>query len=229
MNSERRSSSENGVPVLYGYWRSSCSYRVRIALNLKGIDYASRSVHLVRDGGEQHREEYRNINPQGLVPAFQHDGNTIVQSIAIMEYLEEVFPEPTLLPTSAADRSHVRAMAQSIACEIQPVNNLGVMSYLRNSMAADDQMISDWYQEWIRRGFTALEKMLVNSGQTGTFCVGDRPGLADCCLVPQVYNAERFKCDLDAYPEINRITAACRALPPFSAAAPENQPDAVIA
>ena len=229
MNSERRSSSENNALVLYGYWRSSCSYRVRIALNLKGIDYASRSVHLVRDGGEQHREEYRSINPLGLVPAFQHDGNTIIQSIAIMEYLEEVFPEPALLPTGAADRSHVRAMAQSIACEIQPFNNLGVMSYLRESLAADDRMVSDWYHEWIRRGFTALEKMLVNSRQTGTFCNGERPGLADCCLVPQVYNAERFKCDLGAYPEINRITAVCRALPPFSAAAPENQPDAVIA
>ncbi len=223
--------SDTTKPVLYGYWRSSSSYRVRIALNLKGVDYSDQPVHLVRGGGEQHSEAYRRINPLGLVPSLVHHGLVFTQSLAIMEYIEEAFPSPIwgqpLLPGDKADRAHVRSMAQSIACEIQPMNNLGVMRYLGDAMGADKASINAWYQHWIGRGFKALEKVLGSSGASGAFCHGERPGLADCCLVPQVYNAERFNCDLNAFPLINHIVTSCRALPEFVAAAPQNQPDAV--
>jgi maleylacetoacetate isomerase len=211
--------------LLYSYWRSSSAYRVRIALNLKGIEYQQRFVHLVRDGGEQHRAEYREINPLGLVPAIVHAERTVVQSMAICEYLEETFTDIPLLPSDPADRARVRSIAQSIASEIQPLNNLGVMNYLKTGMLQDDAAIKDWYDHWIARGFNAVESWL-STADSGLYCHGESPTLADCFLVPQVYNAERFSCDLEPYPHIRRITAQCRSLSTFRQAAPENQADA---
>lgn len=214
-----------GGLTLYGYWRSSSAYRVRIALNLKGLACEHRPVHLVRDGGEQNRDSYRRINPLGLVPALRDGDHTVVQSTAICEYLEERFPEPALLPRDRFGRSRVRAIFQTIACEIQPLNNLGIMQFLKQDLGLDDAAYAQWYGQWIRRGFNAVEAWL-GDGSAGRFCHGDTPGLADCYLVPQVYNAERFDCDLQPYPHIRRITAECRALKAFIDAAPENQPDA---
>ena len=219
--------SKATAPVLYSYWRSSSSYRVRIALNLKGIDYEQVPVHLVRNGGEQNQPAYREINPLGLVPALVHEGQVIVQSLAICEYLEEAFPMPPLLPADKRGRARVRSIAQSIASEIQPMNNLGVMQYLKKEMGQTEETVREWYVHWVNRGFSSIESWL-GSRDTGKFCHGDAPGLADCYLVPQVYNAERFNCDLEPYPQIMRITSLCRELPAFRAAAPENQPDAEI-
>jgi maleylacetoacetate isomerase len=214
-------------PVLYSYWRSSSSYRVRIALNLKGIDYKQVPIHLVRNGGEQNQPAYREINPMGLVPALTHDGQVIVQSLAICEYLEETFPSSPLLPADKQGRARVRGIVQSIASEIQPMNNLSVMQYLKKVMGQSDEAVEKWYRFWVDRGFTAVETWLNHPG-TGDFCHGDAPGLADCFLVPQVYNAERFNCDLEPYPQIMRITSLCLELPAFQSAAPENQPDTEI-
>ena len=220
--------SERSNPlVLYGYWRSSSAYRVRIALNLKDLDYEQRPVHLVRDGGAQNLPAYREINPLGLVPALQHGGQVVVQSLAICEYLEDLFPVPALLPEDVSGRARVRGLAQSIASEIQPLNNLGVQQYLKREMRQPEEAIHAWLAHWVARGFSALETWLENSA-TGRFCHGDQPGLADCFLVPQVYNAERFSSDLEPYPNICRISTLCRELPAFSSAAPENQPDAPI-
>jgi len=215
------------LPVLYSYWRSSSSYRVRIALNLKEIDYKQEPVHLVRNGGEQNQAAYREINPLGLVPALTHNGQVLVQSLAICEYLEESFPPLPLLPEDPHGRARVRGIAQSIASEIQPMNNLAVIQYLKKEMGQDDEAVRKWYGYWVGRGFAAVENWL-GSQDTGRFCHGDTPGLADCFLVPQVYNAERFKCDLEPYPRIMSITSRCRELPCFQAAAPENQPDSEI-
>ena len=211
--------------LLYSYWRSSSAYRVRIALNLKGIQYRQKFVHLVKEGGEQHKTEYREVNPLGLVPALVHEDQTIVQSMAICEYLEETFTDIPLLPAKASARARVRTIAQSITSEIQPLNNLAVMRYLKNEMGQDDAAINNWYSHWIVRGFSAVESWLSTPG-SGLYCHGDDPTLADCFLVPQVYNAERFSCDLEFYPNIRRITAQCRSLAAFEAAAPENQADA---
>jgi maleylacetoacetate isomerase len=219
--------NRSAPPVLYSYWRSSSSYRVRIALNLKGIDYTQAPIHLVRNGGEQNQPAYREINPLGLVPALMHDGQVIVQSLAICEYLEETFPPSPLLPEDQQGRARVRGIVQSIASEIQPMNNLSVMQYLKKEMGQGDEAVEKWYRFWVDRGFAAVETWLNNPG-TGDFCHGDTPGLADCFLVPQVYNAERFNCDLEPYPQIMRITSLCRKLPAFQAAAPENQPDTEI-
>jgi len=210
---------------LYGYWRSSSSYRVRIALNLKGIEYRQQAVHLVRDGGEQKQPDYRAVNPLGLVPALVHGERVIVQSVAICEYLEEAFPAPALLPPELANRARVRAIVQTIASEIQPLNNLAVMAYLGGDLRQDKAAINTWYSHWIARGFAAIEKWLADP-QSGDCCNGDAPTLADCFLVPQVYNAERFGCDLAPYPRLRRITAHCRQLDAFRRAAPEHQPDA---
>ena len=210
---------------LYSYWRSSSAYRIRIALNLKGIDYRQEHVHLVKGGGEQHRPEYREINPLGLVPALVHDGRTIVQSMAICEYLEDVFTDTPLLPADTAGRARVRSIAQSICSEIQPLNNLGVTNYLKNEMEQNGESVRRWFAHWIERGFSAVESWL-NAAESGIYCHGDRPSLADCFLVPQVYNAERFSCDLGPFPAIRRITAQCRTLEEFRRAAPENQADA---
>lgn len=211
--------------LLYGYWRSSSSYRVRIALNLKGLDYRQQPVHLVRGGGEQNLPEYRAVNPLGLVPALRHGERVIVQSVAICEYLEEAFPEPALLPDDAAGRARVRAMVQTITSEIQPLNNLGVLGYLKDELQQAEAAIGHWYRHWVARGFAALEHWL-SEAASGSFCHGDRPTLADCYLVPQVYNAERFDCDLDPYPRLMEVAGRCRQLPAFRDAAPECQPDA---
>jgi maleylacetoacetate isomerase len=219
--------SKAAAPVLYSYWRSSSSYRVRIALNLKGINYQQVPVHLVRNGGEQNQPAYREINPLGLVPALVHNGQVMVQSLAICEYLEDAFPRSPLLPADKRGRARVRGIAQSIASEIQPMNNLGVMQYLKKELGQTEEAVRKWYVHWVDRGFSAIESWLGSQG-TGRYCHGDSPGLADCFLVPQVYNAERFNCDLEPYPQILRITSLCRELPGFLAAAPENQPDAGI-
>ena len=211
--------------VLYGYWRSSSAYRVRIALNLKGLDYRQEYVHLVRDGGQQHSPEYRALNPLGLVPALVDGSAVIVQSLAICEYLEETRNGMALLPEDAVGRAWVRSFVQSISSEIQPLNNLGVMHYLKDGLGQQPEAVSRWYRHWIERGFIALETWL-NQAVSGEYCFGDQPTLADCFLVPQVYNAERFKCDLGNYPRIREVTERCRTLEAFRAAAPENQPDA---
>lgn len=213
------------MTTLYGYFRSSAAYRVRIALNLKGLDYDQIPVNLVK--GEQRGDDHLMRNPQGLVPSLVLDDSTVVnQSLAICEYLDEVRPEPALLPVNALERAQVRALAQSVACEIHPLNNLRVLKYLVREMGADEAAKLAWYHHWIAEGFTALEATLSNAPSSGDFCHGDTPTLADICLIPQVYNAERFECDLSAYPTIQRIAANCRSLPAFEKAAPEVQPDA---
>ncbi len=213
---------------LYNYFRSSASYRVRIALNLKGLPYEYIPVHLLKDGGQQHTADYQCINPAELVPALVDDGHAIGQSLAIMEYLDETRPElPALLPHDALGRARVRALAQSIACEIHPLNNLRVLQYLERDLKLDEATKTTWYRHWITLGFTAVEAMLANNPQTGAFCHGDTPGLADCCLIPQIANSRRFETPLDAFPSIMRIEKACLALDAFAKAAPQLQPDAV--
>jgi maleylacetoacetate isomerase len=218
--------SAESTLLLYGYWRSSSAYRVRIALNLKGLNYEQRAVNLVRDGGEQKSADYRAINPLGLVPALVNGDQAIVQSVAICEYLDEVFPAHPLLPSDAPGRARVRSIVQSIASEIQPLNNLGVTQYLGSVMEQDAASVKRWYRHWIARGFAAVETWLT-APETGRFCHGEYPTLADCFLVPQVYNAERFGCDLEPYPRLMQITALSRTLEAFRRAAPENQADAV--
>ncbi|MEE4294644.1 MAG: maleylacetoacetate isomerase [Xanthomonadales bacterium] len=210
---------------LYDYWRSSSAYRVRIALNLKGLSYRQIPVHLVRDGGQQNRQDYRELNPLGLVPVLVHGEHVIVQSMAICEYLEERFEAVPLLPRDAEGRARVRGLVQTVCAEIQPLNNLSVMQYLKGEMGLDSARYGAWYAHWIARGFRAVETWL-SSDDSGDFCHGNQPGLADCYLVPQVYNAERFKCDMEPYPRIREVVARCRALEAFSRAAPEAQPDA---
>jgi maleylacetoacetate isomerase len=211
---------------LFGYWRSSAAYRVRIALNLKGLAYDTVPVNLIRDGGEQHAPEYAATNPQKLVPVLQHGGRAIRQSLAVIEYLDETWPSPPLLPATARARARARTLAQLIACDIHPLNNLRVLQYLEREWHAPLPEREEWMRHWIHEGFTALETLLADDPSTGTFCEGDLPGIADCCLVPQVYNARRFNIDLGPFPTIVRIDAACLALPAFDAARPELQPDA---
>lgn len=211
---------------LFGYWRSSAAYRVRIALNLKGLAYDTVPVNLIRDGGEQHAPEYAATNPQKLVPVLQHGGRAIRQSLAVIEYLDETWPSPPLLPATARARARARTLAQLIACDIHPLNNLRVLQYLEREWHAPQPEREEWVRHWIREGFAALETLLADDPSTGTFCEGDLPGIADCCLVPQVYNARRFNIDLGPFPTIVRIDAACLALPAFDAARPELQPDA---
>lgn len=213
------------MATLYGYFRSSAAYRVRIALNLKGLDYDQIPVNLVK--GEQRDDAHLARNPQGLVPSLVLDDNSVVnQSLAICEYLDEVHPQPAILPVDALARARVRELAQLVACDMHPLNNLRVLKYLVNKLGADEAEKLAWYRHWISEGFTALEGRLSALPQTGNYCHGDTPTLADICLVPQVYNAERFECDLSAYPIIQRIVANCRSLPAFEKAAPEAQPDA---
>ena len=209
---------------LYGYFRSSAAYRVRIALALKGLSVEMASIHLMK--GEQHSAEYSRINPQNLVPVLEDEGTLLYQSLAIMQYLEERYPDPPLLPADALGRARVRSLALLIACEIHPINNPRVLNYLTGKLGVSEDQKLEWYHHWVVTGFTALEKRLTGEPQTGRFCQGDTPGFADCALVPQVANARRFKVDLGAFPTIVRIDAACRELEPFKQAAPENQPDA---
>jgi len=212
---------------LYDYWRSSSAYRIRIALNLKRLDYQQIPVNLAPAVSQQKQSDYLAINPQGRVPALSHKGQLITQSLAIFDYLEEVFPRPALLPAEPLDRARVRSLAQIVISDIQPLNNLSVTTFLTGPLGLSDAQRDQWYRQWISRGFDVFEKTLVQSGQSGHFCFGDQPSLADLCLVPQVYNAERFDCDMDPFPKIRKITAYCRGLEPFQRAAPENQADAV--
>ncbi|MDP2368699.1 maleylacetoacetate isomerase [Rhodoferax sp.] len=212
---------------LYSYFRSSASYRVRIALELKGLPYTYVPVHLLKDGGAQHSPDYQALNPTELVPTLvDDDGHALGQSLAIMEYLDETQPEPALLPPDALGRARVRALAQTVACEIHPLNNLRVLQYLERDLKVTEAAKADWYRHWITLGFTALERMLANNLATGRFCHGDTAGLADCCLIPQIANSRRFATPLDAFPTIRRIEEACLALPAFQRAAPQVQPDA---
>ena len=211
---------------LFSYWRSSAAYRVRIGLNIKGLPYEIVPVHLLRDGGEQHADDYRTANPQGMVPVLQHGHRMLRQSMAILEYLDEMWLQPALLPVVARDRQRVRALAQMVACDVHPLNNLRVMRYFENTWHVPQTERDGWIRHWIVEGFTALEAMLVDSPSTGPYCDGSMPTLADCCLIPQVYNARRFGVDLAAFPLIQRIEQACLALPEFDAARPELQPDA---
>ena len=212
-------------PILHTYFRSSTSYRVRIALALKGVDYESAPRHLRR--GEQNHPEYLAVNPQGLVPALTWtDGRTYTQSLAILELLDELVPEPRLLPRDAPGRARVRSLAQMIGCDVHPLNNLRVLSALRGRFAADDAAVADWFRHWVETTFAPLERRLASEPETGTFCHGETPTIADLCLVAQVANNARFAVDMAPYPTIRRIDAACNALPAFQEAAPARQPDA---
>ncbi|HEY1614244.1 MAG TPA: maleylacetoacetate isomerase [Rhizomicrobium sp.] len=212
--------------VLYGYFRSSAAFRVRIAFNLKGIVPQLEFVHLLKDGGRHHTAGYNALNPQELVPTLVHEGHVIGQSLAIIEYLDELVPEPPLLPGTAAERARVRQIALAIACDIHPVNNLRVNLYLRDALGAGEAARVAWQQHWIALGFSALETLLASSPETGAFCHGDLPTLADVCLIPQMANARRVSLDLAPYPTLLRIEAQALALPAFAAALPQNQPDA---
>jgi len=211
--------------TLYSYWRSSAAYRVRIALNLKGLVFKTIPVHLVRQGGEQLGEAYRNINPQGLVPVLLHRGQVLTQSMAICEYLDACFERYPLLPADPLQRARVRSLVLQIACEIHPINNLRVQKYLKNQ-CGDALDTVEWMSHWMTEGFTAIEQQLNDKGGSDSGYYADRPGLFECFLVPQVYNAERFGTDMSAFPEIRRIVTLCRELSAFSDAAPDNQPDA---
>jgi maleylacetoacetate isomerase len=212
---------------LYSYFRSSASYRVRIALNLKGLPHQIVPVHLLKDGGEQFKPEYRKLSPDALVPSLElESGDVLTQSLAIIEYLEETHPSPPLLPETAKDRAWVRSIALSIACDIHPIDNLRVLRYLVREMKVSEQDKDRWYRHWVEQGLASVEKMLAGDPRTGRFCFGDSPGLADCLLVPQVLNAQRMHCDLSQMPTILRINEACLTLEAFAAASPANQPDA---
>jgi maleylpyruvate isomerase len=211
---------------LYTFFRSSAAYRVRIALNLKGLAYEALPVHLSRGGGEQFAPAYRMLNPQSLVPVLQDGEHALTQSLAIIEYLEETHPQPRLMPKTPVERARVRALALAVACEVHPLNNTRVLSYLSGPMGLGDEAKRTWYHHWIALGLGALEAKLAAERETGSFCHGDAPGLADCCLVPQLANARRFKCDVSPYPTLLRIEKNCQALDAFQRAAPERQPDA---
>lgn len=211
---------------LYTYFRSSAAYRVRIALNLKGLEYDAVPVHLLRGGGEQLQADYVKMNPSGLVPTFQDDYITLTQSMAILEYLEDEYPDVPLLPKDAAGRARVRELAQIVACDIHPVNNLRVLRYLVNDLGLSEEVKTQWYRHWLLGGLDVLEKHLARDPSAGPLCHGYLPTIADCFLVPQVFNAQRQGVDISAYPNIARINAACVEIPAFVAAHPSNQPDA---
>jgi maleylacetoacetate isomerase len=207
---------------LYDYWRSSAAYRVRIALNFKGLAYQPVPVDL--RAGAQRASEFIELNPQGLVPVLEDGDAVLTQSLPILNYLEERYPEPALLPADLPGRATSRAIAVAIACEIHPLNNLRVLQYLKRELGLDEDRRLTWYRHWVAEGFRAIEAMLGRSA--GAFCVGDAPSLADVCLVPQVYNARRYECELEPYPTIRRIDEHCRQIEAFARAAPERQPDA---
>ncbi|MET0581839.1 MAG: maleylacetoacetate isomerase [Pseudoxanthomonas sp.] len=213
---------------LYSYWRSSAAYRVRIGLNLKGLSYETLPVHLVRDGGEQHQADYVAVNPQHMVPTLMHGVRVIRQSLAILEYLDEAWPSPRLLPMTARDRARVRSLAQLVACDIHPLNNLRVLRYFEQTWRVPQSERDDWVKHWIVEGLDAMEALLEGDPATGVYCHGQTPGLADCCLIPQVFNARRFGVDMAAFPTICRIEKACLELPAFSQAQPDKQPDAQL-
>lgn len=209
---------------LYGYWRSTAAYRVRIAMHLKGIAFESISVHLVKNGGEQHYSAYSELNPNHLVPTLVDGDFSLNQSLAIIDYLEQINSENALYPTDAKSRAKVQALALDIACEIHPLNNLRVQQYLTNSLSIADEAKQLWVEYWMKVGFTSIEKQLTSSA--GQYCFADTVTVADICLVAQVYNAHRFNVDMSAYPLINHIVKNCNELPAFIKALPENQLDA---
>jgi maleylacetoacetate isomerase len=208
---------------LYGYSRSSAAFRVRIALNLKGLAYESAFIHLRR--GDQSQPDFLSVNPQGLVPALESGGPMLIQSLPIIEYLDETLPEPPLLPRDPAGRARVRALAAIVACDIHPINNLRVLRYLHRDLGQNEEAVALWYNHWIAEGFGGLEGLLAGDARTGRFCHGDSPSLADIALVPQVVNAERYRLDLAPYPTIVRIFDTCMMLDAFAAAHPRRQPD----
>lgn len=209
---------------LYTYFRSSAAFRVRIALNLKNLAYEPQFVNLVR--GEHRRLEYSALNPQALVPALVHDGSLLTQSLAIIEYLEEKHPSPPLLPKDPLGRARVRSLALLVACEIHPLNNLRALQYLVHELGHSEDDKNKWYQHWIHDGMAKLEADLTRGDGTGRFCHGDAPTLADCCLVPQVFNAQRYNCDLAHAPTVLRVFGECMRLDAFQRAQPSRQPDA---
>jgi len=209
---------------LYTYFRSSAAYRVRIALNLKGISYETVPVDL-RPGA--HRQpDYLARNPQGLIPALEHDGTVISQSLAIIEYLEEMHPQPPLLPHSPRDRARVRSLALAVACDVHPLNNLRVLNYLRSPLGHDEAEVDTWYRHWIAEGLRALEEEARRASGDGRHMFGTEVTLADVCIVPQMFNARRFKCNVEPFPTLRGICAHLETLPPFARAAPKAQPDA---
>jgi maleylacetoacetate isomerase/maleylpyruvate isomerase len=212
------------VIKLYGYWRSSASYRVRIALNLKGLDYEYEPVHLVKDGGQQHSDAYRQLNPARLVPTLVDGDVTLNQSLAIMEYLDERYPTTPLLPSTPHDKARVRALAYDLACELQPITNLRVLQYVSGELNCTDEQRHNWIAYWVEKSFTAFEARLIESA--GDYCYGNSVTLADICLIPQVYNAQRFKLDLSAYPTLMAVHDRLQTLAAVQHARPENQADA---
>jgi maleylpyruvate isomerase len=210
--------------ILHTYYRSSASFRVRIALNLKGIAYEPVFQHLRK--GEQRGEAFLKVNPHGLIPVLDDGGVVLTQSLAIIEYLDETLPDPAFLPSTPADRAYVRSLAQAVACDIHPIDNLRVLQYLRGQFGADEAAIGAWYKHWIATGFAGIEATLAGDVRTGRFCLGDTPGLADILLVPQVVNGSYYQLDMVPYPTIARIFDACMALPAFADAHPKAQPDA---
>ncbi len=211
--------------TLYGYWRSSAAYRLRIALNLKGVPYAQSPVNIAPGADQQKSSDYAALNPQMRVPAIETADGVSGQSMAILDWLEDVYPEPALVPADAWDRLRCRAFADVVACDIHPINNLSVLMRLRSHFGADEDAVNAWYAHWILEGFTALEAMAA-ARPAGDFLFGDAPGLAEVCLVPQMWNARRFKIALDAFPRLVAVDARCRQIPEFADAAPEVQPDA---
>jgi len=211
---------------LYSYFRSSAAYRVRIALHLKGQSFDIVPVHLLNNGGEQFAPAFRELNPLSQVPVLQEDGQHITQSLAILEYLEERFPTPALLPAGLADRARVRAIALAVACDIHPLNNLRVLGMLKRELNMSEETKKRWIGHWIDLGFNALERQLAASPQRGRYCFGDTPTMADCCLIPQIFNARRFDVDMAPYPALAAIDAACSDLKAFQLAHPSVQPDA---
>lgn len=212
--------------ILHTYFRSSAAYRVRIAMNLKGLDAEHVFVHLNRNGGEQFGDAFKAINPHALVPVLSDEGVQISQSLAIIEYLDDVYPQVPLLPSAPSDRAFVRQLSLDIACDIHPINNLRVLKYLTGSMGVSEEKKSEWIAHWITLGLEAIEAQIQQRDRTGSFCFGDAPTMADCCLIPQVFSAQRFNVDLSGIPALMAIFNTCQALPAFAAAAPSRQPDA---
>lgn len=212
---------------LHSYFRSSASFRVRIALALKNLDYEYAAVHLLQDGGQQFASAFKAMNPAGLVPVLEdNDGTVLTQSLAIIEYLDETRPSPPLLPGDAVGRARVRAIALAIACEVHPLNNLRVLGYLVKTLGVSEAQKNAWYRHWVETGLATVETMLADDPRTGACCHGDLPTLADICLVPQIFNAQRFNCRLDHVPIVMRIHEHCLTLPAFAQSVPAVQPDA---
>ncbi len=211
---------------LYGYFRSSASFRVRVALNLKGLPYDSTAVHLRKDGGQQHAPAFRALNPAALVPVLDDDGRVMTQSLAIIEYLEETHPQPPLLPQDAVQRAYVRSVALAIACDIHPLNNLRVLRYLVKTLGVSEEQKNAWYRHWVEQGLAALEARIVADNRAGQYALADSVTLADVMIVPQIFNAQRMDCSLESVPTLMRIFEHCMRLPAFIDAHPSKQPDA---